>query len=482
MSKIKKTKFIQGFTLVEFLIYITIVSFAVGLLTLTAVNILEARAKVAAMEEINRNARFLMEKITYAIRHAEAVISATENSLVLEMSLESENPTQFILEDGAVKVIKGSGEEAEEEVLTSDKVFVNSLNFSQPEGEESGNVVIIEMEIQSGRQGDEFIKKFSAGENIRKKIAETSSCKSNGAVCSSEDDCCSGYCVDGVCCNSACDGTCQACVASKTDSTDGTCANITNNTDPDNECDGICKVCQSGACGNATAGTDPKNQCSTASPPDPGSCKSETCSGEDYGCGYLAAGEQNQPACKRCNGSSYDPVNITDNTGDSEGINRCDADSGDCYRCYEGSCTYQTAGQDLFNECPGYLGSCAAATCSGEGYYCGYLTGQQSCPTCKYCNGSNYSCINAPECENCYGCTGSCKWCNGSGVCKTCSLELGDPYINTRTTGTPQRCKPSTSGQRLYLMNDGAICSTSLYPDIQHFTGAVAWYYICTCQ
>src|SRR4051794_2508881 len=41
-----------------------------------------------------------------------------------------------------------------------------------------------------------------------------------GETCTSADECDSGFCVDGVCCNTACDGQCQACDTQ----TLGTCA------------------------------------------------------------------------------------------------------------------------------------------------------------------------------------------------------------------------------------------------------------------
>ena len=291
--------------------------------------------------------------------------------------------------------------------------------------------------------------------------AKLATCGSNGTACSAPGQCCSNYCVDNVCCNSACSGTCQACVFSKTGSATGTCANITSNTDPDSECASTCKVCQSGSCGNATVGTDPQYECATTSPPAAGSCKDANCSGADYGCGYLAAGEQSQPACKRCNGSSYDPVNITDDTGDSEGSNQCDADNGDCYRCSSGSCTYQTVAQDLFNECPGALGVCFATTCSGSSYSCGYLA-INSQPT---------------------GCTG-CKYCNGSGVCVTCSWDYQSGPITGGHFGlSPVACYASTNGSYRYLdSNMGYTCTQGLYTYGTPDMGDTAYKYKCTCQ
>jgi len=58
----------------------------------------------------------------------------------------------------------------------------------------------------------------------------------NGAACGNGSQCQSGHCVDGVCCDIACDGTCRACVAAKTGYSDGVCAAIEIGTDPDTEC------------------------------------------------------------------------------------------------------------------------------------------------------------------------------------------------------------------------------------------------------
>jgi len=62
-----------------------------------------------------------------------------------------------------------------------------------------------------------------------------------GAACSQPSDCENDMCSpDGVCCDEACTGTCEACAASKTGQADGTCAPITANTDPDDECAAAC--------------------------------------------------------------------------------------------------------------------------------------------------------------------------------------------------------------------------------------------------
>jgi len=73
----------------------------------------------------------------------------------------------------------------------------------------------------------------------------------DGDPCTRSAACLSGHCVDGVCCDLACDGACEACVASKTCGQDGTCAPVTAGTDPDAECTAP-NVCFAGSCQSGT--------------------------------------------------------------------------------------------------------------------------------------------------------------------------------------------------------------------------------------
>jgi len=74
-------------------------------------------------------------------------------------------------------------------------------------------------------------------------------CLANGAVCTMSSSCTSNQCVDGVCCDTSCSGTCEACSAAKKGSgADGTCDDIAISTDPDNECSGMQTCDGAGAC------------------------------------------------------------------------------------------------------------------------------------------------------------------------------------------------------------------------------------------
>lgn len=59
-----------------------------------------------------------------------------------------------------------------------------------------------------------------------------------GAPCSSYPElCASGFCVDGVCCESACQGPCRGCSKASTGQNDGACAQALSGKDPHDDCD-----------------------------------------------------------------------------------------------------------------------------------------------------------------------------------------------------------------------------------------------------
>lgn len=103
-----------------------------------------------------------------------------------------------------------------------------------------------------------------------------------GAACSVWFQCGSGYCIDGVCCDTSCSDYCEACTAAKTGGVDGTCSPILAGTDPDSECDdGPCMtgLCDGfGGCGAIPMGTDPADDCPE------GPCVTGLCDGAG-GCG-----------------------------------------------------------------------------------------------------------------------------------------------------------------------------------------------------
>lgn len=131
-------------------------------------------------------------------------------------------------------------------------------------------------------------------------------------------DCTTGACVGDaggtVCCDNSCAGACRSCIGSETGGVTGTCGNILDDTDPNNECaadgpggcgfDGFCGgpndagsgIDRSGQCGYIQVGT----QCTDTAPPSSTNqalnCKDAQCTGSGV-CDQNFTNEANGTIC-----------------------------------------------------------------------------------------------------------------------------------------------------------------------------------------
>jgi MYXO-CTERM domain-containing protein len=206
-----------------------------------------------------------------------------------------------------------------------------------------------------------------------------------GQKCASNDECATGACVEGVCCDQACDGPCVACTNALTGKDDGTCAPTAENSNPHDRCQdkkfdcGTQPICDGqGACKSYVGGGE--------------GCKPDDCSG-----GYLAT-----YSCQAAGASGCQPTSLL---------------------------------------CPGNLaclgqqcrtGSCNSAAECATGFAC---VGQ----ACVGATPNGQPCQNKTQCASGLCADGVC--CNEAcdGVCEACSSD-------TTTDGSTGVCKPAKQG------------------------------------
>ena len=224
-------------------------------------------------------------------------------------------------------------------------------------------------------------------------------CKSLiGDVCAVGGDCISTFCADGFCCGSACGATCQACSNAKTGLADGTCANVTINTDPDDEC-------TNGACDGGACKLDLGQTCAQTSDCLSNFCIDSVCC--DTGCGGLCQ------ACTQaitgvsdgtCSGvaNTTDPDNECTN-GACDGSGACDWDNGVACggndECLSGFCV---DGVCCDGACTPACEACTAIFTGGTDGICADVS-----------IGVTHGLCQPPE-----------QACDGGGVCK---FTLGEP-------------------------------------------------------
>ncbi len=123
----------EGFTLVEFLVYVAVVAAVLSVVTVLSVDLFRGRAKSSSLEVVNQNARLALERVTGAVRNANSVDPSSlgcdhaAGCLSLHMPGAAVNPTVFALASGTLTLAEGAGAPVR---LTSPEIEVTSLVFT----------------------------------------------------------------------------------------------------------------------------------------------------------------------------------------------------------------------------------------------------------------------------------------------------------------------------------------------------------------
>jgi hypothetical protein len=257
--------------------------------------------------------------------------------------------------------------------------------------------------------------------------------KTEGGSCKEDCECLSGHCADGVCCNTACDGPCEAC--NLTDHV-GTCSAHAPQTDPEGDC-GPYNCNGARACETSCSG---------------GAC-SQDCSVNNYCNGSSCASKRSLGAS--CNdtcqcASGYCVDGVCCNTTCAGGCQACNLAGS------VGTCSSRPRGQDPEEACGAYTcngyGAClteadpatssnaCSSICSTDcksAYYCStqllesgawvnrcvsdFAQGHSCQTDCQCLSGH---CVDGVCCNS--DCAGLCRGCNMAGHAGVCSFHISD--------------------------------------------------------
>ncbi|HXU67734.1 MAG TPA: putative metal-binding motif-containing protein [Polyangia bacterium] len=246
-------------------------------------------------------------------------------------------------------------------------------------------------------------------------------CKKNiGQACGGNSECFNGLCVDGYCCNSACNGQCQQCNGA----TPGTCSTVTSGQPVGGRaactgsgtCQGTCDGTSANACHYPGGGT---------------TCGTQTCAAAGTGAVVTPVGA--------CNGA--------------------------------GSCTQTPSAPCIYTQCNGNV---CATTCADDNGcinadYCS-STGSGSCVGR---HGSGISCVSE-DCEK-----SPCNYCAAGAGCKAsgqcCTSACAGPSctsgtLTTHTCNAAGMCQAAMTSCNGYACN-GAVCGTTCASDTDCATG-----------
>lgn len=267
--------------------------------------------------------------------------------------------------------------------------------------------------------------------------------KTNGLLCASATECTSGFCVDGVCCNSACGGgavDCQACSVAAGAASDGSCAlakagavcrTSVGDCDSAESCDGKVGTCPADTfkasttmCRNASDACDVAEYCTGAAGACPtdnlkpsgtvcrasiGACDvAEACNGASAACPsdtFLP----NTSVC-RASAGPCDVADFCTGSGPSCPTDQVQPSAVPC-RAAAGPC-------DATELCTGTSADCPADAMKKMGTICRTAAGL--CDADEVCTGTSIACPadvlkpNTTECRPAADLCDSAEFCTGS--------------------------------------------------------------------
>lgn len=142
-------KKLDGFTLVELLIYAAVVTVLLAVAATFFWQIIEGNIKTEANQEVEQNASFAMEKIVAAAKKASLIAEPANpgdqtDYLILTMPTPLE-PVEFRLSNGQITIREGT---TSAYPITADSVTVTQLRFTNlTAGTSSGETIKIEMTV-----------------------------------------------------------------------------------------------------------------------------------------------------------------------------------------------------------------------------------------------------------------------------------------------------------------------------------------------
>lgn len=284
----------------------------------------------------------------------------------------------------------------------------------------------------------------------------------NGTACASSMECQSQWCVDGVCCERACDGACDSCALP---GSEGRCVPLVEGATgvPSCEpraCDGLGGQCPS-TC-TSLRQCIPGHYCDSGGACVPQKPNGQPCgAGGECGSGYCADGVCCDGACT----GSCDRCNLTGQTG---------------------SCRPAPSGD------PGQPACGGSYTCNGTSVDCP-IPCSAGCPTGTYCGGTycaakrinGVSCTQAAACLSGFCVDGVCCDAACAGECDACSVALGASTDGTcALLGASKICRSASNVCDKEERCDGAsaACPSNAYQPstvVCQASGYTAW---SSCQ
>ncbi|MDP3735320.1 MAG: hypothetical protein Q8R39_02740 [bacterium] len=138
----------RGFSILELLLYVLVLSLIVGSFGALLSLLLRARVKQQAILEVEQQGHAVLELMRQTVRNASAVllppVGASESSLTLDVVDIAKDPTVFNSASGVLYITEGAGAPI---ALTSSRVSLSDVTFRHLEQDTEADSVRIQFTL-----------------------------------------------------------------------------------------------------------------------------------------------------------------------------------------------------------------------------------------------------------------------------------------------------------------------------------------------
>lgn len=104
----KSKKLSTGFTLVELILYVALISLVFGSLTTVGLVTIGEGQKSSVIQEVGATGRYISERIKKEIREAKGINSISSTSISLQSFISASDPTIIDLSSGNIRIKQGA--------------------------------------------------------------------------------------------------------------------------------------------------------------------------------------------------------------------------------------------------------------------------------------------------------------------------------------------------------------------------------------
>lgn len=137
-KSLKKIKSGAGYTMIELLIYIGIVTAAILVFTNFMVDITKNSARAQVKQEVQQNARLILSRLTQDIRNAKQITGVNPEQIILKNPLDQDITFKWDNINKEITYDDGTGPI----ILSGTKIRVTQLNFQQNDSTISINLKV----------------------------------------------------------------------------------------------------------------------------------------------------------------------------------------------------------------------------------------------------------------------------------------------------------------------------------------------------